>query len=200
MTGSRSTRWARVARGLVLSAASLFVASMSHVAAGGPAPGPLALVLSFAFSLVFCTAVVGRMLSLPRLVTAVAFSQLLLHLLFSLDSGGAPAMSMDHHGMMLTLPGPVASGGAVQIDAGMWVAHAIAAVLTVAAIRGGHLTARALRALARPFAALVRQMLAFGIPRRPAVGTPRTADIVLPLYSRPASGSLSRRGPPVPSF
>lgn len=200
MTGSRSTRWARVARGLGLSAASLFVASMSHVAAGGPAPGPLALVLSSAFSLVFCMVLVGRVLSLPRVVTAVAFSQLLLHLLFSLDASGGTRMSTEHHGMVMTLSAPVASSGAVEIDAGMWIAHAIAAVLTVAVIRGGHLTARAIRALAQPFLVLVRQLLTVGIPLRPAVRAHRCSRGLLPLHSRAWSGSLSRRGPPLLSF
>lgn len=200
MTGLRSTRAARVARGLLLAAASLFVASMSHVAAGGPPPGPLALVLSSAFSLVFCMVVVGRVLSLLRLVTAVAFSQLLLHLLFSLDAGGGTGMSTEHHGMMMTMSAPVLSTGAVEIDAGMWIAHAIAAVLTVAVIRGGHLTARAIRALAQPFLVLLRQLLPVGIPPRPAARAHRCSRDLLPLHSRAWSGSLSRRGPPVPSF
>lgn len=199
MGGSRSARWSHVGRGLLLSAASLFIASMSHVAAGGHAPGPLALVLSSSFSLVFCSAVVGRNLSLVRLVIAVAFSQLLLHMLFSLDAGGEAVTATAHHGVAWTLAAS-ASPTSPDTDAGMWVAHAVAGLLTVAAIRGGHVTARAVRSLARPFVALVRH-LSTSVIALPRVPRPASAAYDVPaLHTRVWKVSVSRRGPPVRSF
>lgn len=200
MAGPRSTRWARVARGAMLAAASLFVASMSHVAAGGHAPGPLALTLAGAFALVACTAVAGGSLSLLRLVAGVAVSQLLLHLLFSLDGGsGGSAAVAGHHGELIALS-PSASGMALETDPAMWIAHAIAGVLTVTLIRRGHLAVRALRALARPFRALLRRTQPVLPAPRAAVSGPRAPRRLPPPRSRAWAGPLSRRGPPLLSY
>jgi hypothetical protein len=185
----------------VLAAASLFVASMSHVAAGGHAPGPLALALASAFSLVVCTAVVGRMLTLPRLVLGVAFSQLMLHLLFSLDGGGGGAlMSSGHHGVAVARVIAPASGVLPPPDLGMWGSHAVAGLITVVLIRWGHLTVRAMRALARPFAARVRRVIFAPVALRTGVSAPHTAGDAVPPLSRPWTRSLSRRGPPLLSY
>jgi len=208
MTGSRSTRWLRVARGFVLAAASLFVASMSHVTAGGHAPGPLALTLASAFSLVACTAIVGRMLTLPRLILGVALSQLLLHVLFSLDGGlfsldggvSGALMSSGHHGVAVAQVSAPASGLLPPPDLGMWVSHAVAALITVALIRWGHLTVRAVRALAQPFVARVRRVLFTPVAPRTGVSAPYTARDAVPPLSRPWTRALSRRGPPLLSY
>jgi len=201
MTGSRSTRWLRVARGFVLAAASLFVASMSHVTAGGHAPGPLALTLASAFSLVACTAIVGRMLTLPRLILGVALSQLLLHFLFSLDGGVSGAlMSSGHHGVAVAQVSAPASGLLPPPDLGMWVSHAVAALITVALIRWGHLTVRAVRALAQPFVARVRRVLFTPVAPRTGVSAPYAARDAVPPLSRPWTRALSRRGPPLLSY
>jgi hypothetical protein len=200
MTGSRSTRWGRIARGAALSGASLFVASMSHVAAGGHAPGPLALSLAGAFSLIACTAIVGRALTLPRLVVGVALSQLLLHLLFSLDEGGGgPLASSGHHGVIL-VPTAGAAASALAPDVGMWVSHALAGLVTVALIRWSHLTARAVRSLARPFVARLRRALCVRVAPGAAASAPcPSRAAVLPPF-RPWARSLSRRGPPLASY
>ena len=151
-----ATRWARVARGWIIAVFSTFVAALSHTLGGGSAPGLLAVVLSLAFAGILCIGLAGRTLSLWRLGLSVALSQLIFHGLFSLGTpGGALATQSAgpyaggagaHQHQVVT--GLVSSTDAVTAvgapvhgmfahDAGMWIAHATAALLTIVALRHG---------------------------------------------------------------
>jgi hypothetical protein len=80
-------------------------------------------------------------MSLPRLAVSVGFSQFLFHGFFSLWS--SPAMSIDagHHSaggrMLMTVTSMPAPAPPMVTDPGMWLAHAIAAVITIAILRYG---------------------------------------------------------------
>lgn len=189
-----TTRWARVARGFVAAAFSLFVAAFSHILPGGNAPGVVALLACLILSTLVCIALSGKKLSLVRLSAAVAASQFLFHGVFSLSSA-APA-SLIHSGHVHEQV--IASGtmGAASIDGGMWLAHAGAAIITIVALRYGELAFWGLFAVARLwigtlFAALTAphpvDVPAVPAPREPAA-LPRR--LILPL------SLLRHRGPP----
>jgi len=215
MTNERSigTRWARVARGGVAAAISVFVALCSHLLAGGDAPGLPGILLCLAFAVMICIALTGRRLSTPKLAVAVTASQFLFHGVFGM-LGSAPTLpgsealasrsvGTGHSMHMGGLPIPsmlppgssaAAADSGMAMPAWMWVAHAIAGVLTVLALRFGERAFWRLVALARPF---VRMLLAFASPvvvHTPPASIP-TLDVLLP----PRLVVLSprrHRGPP----
>jgi hypothetical protein len=125
------SRAARTARGWLIGAVATAAAAVSHGVADGAAPSALALGGALVFAGVLGTFLVGRRASLPRLVAIVAGSQLAFHLVFSsLTPGTATAGS--HHGAPGVLEPALAHHGA---DPGMWVAHAVALLATVAFLR-----------------------------------------------------------------
>ncbi|TFC10377.1 hypothetical protein E3O19_15335 [Cryobacterium algoritolerans] len=60
----------------------MFVAALSHVVAGGAAPRPVRIALALAFSGMVTVAWAGKALSLLRSSVSVAFSQIVLHVVF----------------------------------------------------------------------------------------------------------------------
>jgi len=211
-----STRWARVVRGGIAAAVSVFVALCSHVLAGGDAPGLPGILLCLAFAGMICIGLAGRRLSTPKLAVAVGVSQFLFHGVFGM-LGSAPtspgtatfdsgATSVSGHSMhMGTMPMPglpmgslpsatAAADSGMAMPAWMWFAHGIAAILTVLALRFGERAFWQLVALARPW---VRMLVAFARPlaaHLPSVSIP-VPDAMLP----PRLVVLSpqrHRGPP----
>jgi hypothetical protein len=204
------SRGARVVRGLLASAVAIFVAALFHVAGGGAAPGVVPLVLSLAFASLASVALTARRLSLWRLTGAVSISQLLFHLLFGLGSGtatfssstgGTPGASAGlvhvHPGMQLVMTSGTMPAGHVGTAPSMWVAHIVAAAITVAALRFGeqsfwgllhrtrmHVARVAERLVATPIL-LTREPSAIPLPQ-----PVRMRDLGIPL------GRLRHRGPP----
>jgi hypothetical protein len=153
-------RWTRFVRGWLTAGFSVVVAAFSHVAGGGHEPGALGVVLALAFSVPLCIALSGA---------AAAGGH---HSPLVVTPGAVDALGADHHMLM--------AGGA------MWVAHAVAALVTVVGLRwGAHCLERlalvAGRRLARTARALSGAVVA-------APAGPR----LLPLVSSPA-----RRAPPL---
>jgi hypothetical protein len=184
------SRAARAARGWITGAFATVAAAVSHGVADGVAPSALAFGCALVFAGVAGTFLVGRRASLPRLVAVVAISQLAFHLLFSSLTPGV-ATAGAHHGAAGLLEPAVthhASGP------GMWVAHAIALLVTIAFLRRAEL---ALWGLLREAVATI------GVARMPAVearpSLPRVAAATAPRH--PASvvflTVLRDRGPPV---
>lgn len=165
------TRQARLVRGIVAAAVATFVAAFSHSVAAGEVPSTFSLAVSFALSVFVCVTLTGATLSLTRTVGAVAVSQAVFHTLFS--AVGAPAATITatdatHHALV-TVDAALASGH--HHVGWMWAAHALAAVVTVVALRFGEgawwglvATARlALSSIAR-WAAVATAAVA-GVPR-----------------------------------
>ena len=191
-----TTRAARAARGTVAAAVSLFVALCSHALAGGGMPGVAGIALCAAFATLVCIALTGRSLSLPRLAASVVASQFAFHALFSEFAAGTgpvvPAMDGMHGMAVHATAQPMAH---TAMPAWMWLAHAAAALLTIAALRFGE---RAFWAVVTLVAPRALRMLVPTVtpPARPA--PPRSPALVIP---RLAPLSIMRhRGPPVPSF
>lgn len=143
MTG----RGVRLLRGLVAAGVATFLAASSHVLAGGPPPDAAIALLSLALSGLVCTALAGRSLSLWRLSAAVVLSQAVFHGLFSLGTSPhspvAAGSSSGHsgHSAHIMLDPATAMDGMDHSSPVMWVGHAIAAVLTIAALRHGEVAA-----------------------------------------------------------
>ena len=201
-------RWTRFARGWLTAGFSVVVAAFSHVAGGGAEPGALGVVLALAFAVPLCIALTGRRASLLRLAVSVAASQLAFHLLFSLGGGvgsGASSAGGHHSPLVVTAAPPdllAAPGGHHMAMVGglMWVAHVVAALVTVVGLRWGAHCLERLAVVAVHGLARVRRVLVGAVPTvsagprlRPVVAVPgRRAPPLRAIGARPL------RGPPLP--
>lgn len=202
-----SARSARTLRGVVAAAFSTFVALLSHVAGGGSMPGILGVVVPLVFSTLVCVLLAGRRLSIVRLSLSVAVSQVLFHTLFVLGAAqgvSSTAMPSGHlsHGSTVTLDAssmPMMHNG--HAGAGMWFAHLVAGLVTIAALHRAETllsTAGAIKEFV--LARLVPAVLtALASPVLPARVLPRSdAPTLRPLGVFPETTAL--RGPPALSF
>jgi len=206
-----AARAQRLARGWTVGLVATTVAAVSHSLAGGYRPGALSFGAALVFAGMLGTAVIARRPSLPRLVVAVGVSQLAFHLLFStLGSGEAVSGSASGSGSgMAGMPhmeaspvtAPLAASAHDHLaDPGMWIAHTVAAVLTVLFLRRGELAvwtmvARLGRVLATRLTVVLVPLASGGAPRIPAWPS---------IERRPAErllvASSLRRGPPLLAF
>lgn len=193
-----SERQQRALRGVTAAALAVFVAAWFHVAVGGAAPTPLALIASFILASPACVLLAGRRSRLWRSISSVVLSQFAFHTLFGLGQPSAVRFSGDTEmvgmpGMTLHVAG--GSGAAAGFTtAAMWGAHLAAAALTIVAIRFGERALHSMLELAARF--LVRALrLVTGRPLpRPHAST---NDFLSPLQLRRlVSGSVRHRGPP----
>lgn len=202
-----ATRAERFARGWLTAGVSTLVAAFSHVAGGGMQPGVLGVVLALAVAVPVSIALAGKHLSTARLTVAVALSQVAFHLLFSLGAEGGVGASAEggHHSALVisTVADGSASGavGGAMVMGGptMWLAHALAAVITIVALRRGEGAAWVLVLLAVCGVTVARLLTAGHRPEVPVLRRPPTPTGVRPrppgqrhLTARP------RRGPPCP--
>ncbi|WEO76963.1 hypothetical protein BJQ94_16650 [Cryobacterium sp. SO2] len=205
-----TTRWARFARGWIVAGFSTFVAALSHTLGGGAVPGPLAVVVSLAFAGIVSIALSGRTLSTWRLTVAVLLSQLIFHGLFSFGGANgrlaASEATAGHlHGTGQSVMLMPATGTADTMAAGdhglmMTLAHVLAAVVTVVALRHGERAFWGLFATASvALTALVRALVLTPIPSIPrsipALSAARPPRDLLVLLS-----PMRHRGPPVRVF
>ena len=194
-----STRLSRVTRGFFAAVVSTLVAAGSHTLAGGTAPGTVALVLGLATAAIVCIALTGKQLSIPRLAVAVSLSQYAFHSLFSSmgDFAAAATHAQGHvHGVAVL----GADTAAHHTSAIMWVGHAIAAVLTIAALGYGERAYRSLRAIA---ARVIRSLVPTGplpIEARPGARSAPASRPFAPSFFDIHSSSLRYRGPPAAVF
>jgi hypothetical protein len=145
-----STRGARVLRGLIVALVALLVAAVAHIAGGGQI-GAVGFSLAFAFSALASIALAGRSVSRIRVAIAVLFSQGIFHLLFGIGADHKIATLPSSSGMLMSGMGdPGAAAGLAHTlpasypsmpDNGwMWVAHGLAAMLTIVALVKGERT------------------------------------------------------------
>ena len=139
-----ATRWARVVRGLTAATLATFVAALFHVAGGGTPPSVLAITLSLTFSGLAALALTGRRASTWRLAASVVISQTVFHALFSLGSRGTRFVAADgmahlHAGshLVATAGQQMHGNGVIPDSPVMWLSHASAALVTIAALRFG---------------------------------------------------------------
>ncbi|TFD79454.1 hypothetical protein [Cryobacterium fucosi] len=213
-----TTRWARFARGWITAGFSTFVAALSHTLGGGSGPGLLPVALSLAFAGIVCIGLAGRTLSLGRVSLSVLASQLIFHGLFSLGGSGGSigtaATGAPHDHQMVAgllggaLLGPAGAGrsdsaatpgamsGGPAGGMGMWLAHLVAAAVTILALRVGE---RAFWGLLENARLVIRALFAHHClapsPRSPR-RTVTTARVLTPRDPAVLLSSMRRRGPP----
>lgn len=193
----RPSRRIPLLRGLVGATVATFVALLSHVGVGGDLPGALGIAVPWMLSLMISTLLAGRRLSVTRLSIAVALSQALFHVLFVLGSitprgGLAPHV---HGNAVITLE----SGTVLLPDsAGMWLAHVVAAAVTVLALHRGERIVRALASVASDVALWVSRAVRVVVFARPLeLGGQRWSVASETLPRDPHRAVLRRRGPPL---
>ncbi len=191
-----TTRWARVARGFVAAAVSLFAAAAFHIIVGGTIPTVLAIACCLVASTFVCVGLSGKKLSLPKLSAAVGVSQFLFHSVFSMWTA-QPAIGMSvghmHDQLLVFLP---QAGSAVSADPDMWLAHGLAAAVTIAALRHGEAAFWGLLVTARLWLGTIVAKVVLVLPARtshleaPVLRVELTRELLLLL------SSLQHRGPP----
>lgn len=202
-----TTRWARFARGWIVAAFSTFVAALSHTVGGGAAPGLLAVVVSLAFAGIVSIALAGRSLSTWRLTVAVLVSQLIFHGLFSFGGSGgrlsATDASINHaHAAGQSVQLMPAAGSVDAMSAGdhglmMALAHIVAAVVTVVALRFGERAFWGLFTTATvALTALVKVIVLTPIPNIPR-SIPALSTFLPPRDLLVLLSPMRHRGPPV---
>lgn len=198
-----SARIRLVARGALAAVVSTFVALLSHVAGGGTVPAVAGIAVPLVLSVAVCTLLARLRFSTLGLVLSVGASQLLFHVLFVLGAssgvalGGSDAHS---HGMadsvvLLGTASPLHPHGD---GVTMWIAHGVAATLTVIALCRGEKALAHLRTVGR--IAITRLLGAIRV--RP-IAAPATVSIVgtVSAVARRVQlihlDALPRRGPPL---
>jgi hypothetical protein len=183
------TRAARVARGCLAAGFATFVAAFSHTVAGGTAPSAFGVLACLVLASAASVLLAGRTLSLWRLAASVALSQALFHGLFS--TLGTPVAVEHVHGAMPSTDAP-----ALDERSEMLLAHLVAGVLTLVALRFGE---RAFWGLAATAHLLIRRLLPVFVPTRPVLRRPAPAVRVAAPRTVLLRSTLRRRGPPVGS-
>jgi hypothetical protein len=202
-----TTRWARFARGWIVAAFSTFVAALSHTVGGGAVPGLLAVVVSLAFAGIVSIALAGRSLSTWRLTVAVLVSQLIFHGLFSFGGSGgrlaATDASITHaHAagqsvQLMPVAGPSEAMSAGDHGLMMTLAHIVAAVVTVVALRYGERAFWGLFTTATvALTALVKVIVLTPIPNIPR-SIPALSTFLPPRDLLVLLSPMRHRGPPV---
>lgn len=195
-----STRSARVARGLIAAGFATFVAALFHVAGGGLPPSAVALTLSLMFSGLGCIVLAGKRSTLWRSASSVALSQFLFHALFSLSpsahfTGATGHLHPGSHLTMVMDGAPAMPMPAMSLSGSwMWLAHAAAALLTLAALRYGE---RVFVAVSEFTAFSLRRLLAAVAVVDVPVAQARVETVPVILPDRTVVlGRLRHRGPP----
>lgn len=196
-------RATQLARGATTAAIALFLAAFSHGIAAGEAPGGVGLVFAALVALAASVAFVGRRVTPIRVALAVIVSQGAFHLLFGLGAGGGDLVvsGTGHHQVVTVVEGTApASAHAAHSDVVMLIAHALAAVLTIAYLLAAE--AAVWRALMRSTRRLVSRLTG-AIPTPVVVTVSLSAFDATPVLprSRLFDSGLHSRGPPVlPAF
>lgn len=204
-----TSRQSRAVRGLLAASFATLGAFLSHLSAGGPMPGWLGFAVPWVLSVLVCTGLAGRRLSLARLALGVGASQLMFHALFVLGTAPPGPTTPAPHLHTASAMASAAAGAAgtmpdalMPSDSSMWLWHGVAAVATIAVFHRGERTLARLRELAVQVVEWARHRLDTGapvvLPLRPA-GPSIVARREPRLLPRPQRCSVQRRGPPAPS-
>jgi hypothetical protein len=188
-------RRTRVARGVLAAAVSTFAAAFSHGVASGDAPSAVALAVASVLAVAVCIALAGRARPL-RLALAVVGSQAAFHALFAaLAATSGTATQAGHHGVVV-LTADAVTHVHETADVAMWLGHAAAAIVTIAALQHGE---RVLLAFGATLELAIRSLItAIGaVPvATPAAHVPGWLPI-LQGQTALLPFSANRRGPPL---
>lgn len=178
----------RLVRGISAAALATWVALFFHLAAGGQTPAAAGVIIPFVLAACACVALAGWRLDSVRLSLSVAVSQLLFHGLFVLGTPTGTTGGAHSHGHAPALAGDTGSHAAhaVHTSPAMGLAHACAALVTIAALAWGE---HALRRLVASVTSLA-SALGLRLPRPAAVTPP--SPLSRPVW--PALATLTDLG------
>lgn len=183
----------RLARGSIAAALSTWVALAFHLLGGGELPAIAGVVIPFVLSWCACVGLAAWRGHALRVSASVLVSQGLFHLLFTLGASGR--VEGGHHGSPVSLGSTESAAGAPWSH--MWLAHLLAAAITVLALRSGE---QALTRLSRALVDGARRLCAVPVLEGVAI-LPRGGSVPDAVDVRPGLGrfhrDISRRGPPV---
>jgi len=197
-------RAARTLRGLGAGTTATAVAAVSHGLAGGTFPGLAGIALALVFSAIVSIVLVGRRLPVLRLAASIVLSQLAFHLVFStLGNAAEVVVTNGHHGAVTVTGSETVAGTATVTGTEivshasplMWLAHGIAAALTVLALVYGERAIDGLHEVGRMLLARVLRPIAVARP----TSLPRVTRPPLTLVARKARELIAAcglRGPP----
>lgn len=194
----------RARRGAVVGLLAGAVALGAHLSGGGPLPHPAGLALAAALCALVGALAAGVRRDLPRAVVLVGAAQGLLHGLFLLFApAGGPASATvggAHHAASVPdVTSTALATASEHAHAGMWGAHALAALITIVLLFQGERLARALLGVAGTLARRVVRRLAEPF-RGPAPLRPHarhtTALLTTSLPESLAAAVRPLRGPP----
>ncbi|PFG34925.1 hypothetical protein [Sanguibacter antarcticus] len=205
------SRASRATHGFVAAAFSTFVALLSHVLAGGTVPGILGIAVPLLLATSACVALAGLRRSWLRLTGSVALSQILFHTLFVLGTTGTAQVVGDgglHAGhdaqsALVVLSSTTGSMAHAGHSAGwMWLAHALAGVVTIVVLqRGEAVLSRLTRLSSRVAAFLLPPVVRVAaLPAHPRTALASAAGTWVPVALPVMSSGVVRRGPPVLSL
>ena len=191
-----NSRAARSLRGLGAGTAATMVAAVSHGLAGGTFPGLAGIALALVFSAAVSIALVGLRMPVLRLAASIVLSQLAFHVVFSTLGNAGEVHSAGHHGAVSVVDSGL-SGAAIVTHASpfMWLAHGIAAVLTLLALVLGERAIVGLRDTARMLLARVLTPASLARPMTlPRAARPQLTPV--PRAARELVAACGLRGPP----
>lgn len=172
---------ARVARGLVMSATCLLLASTAHVAAGGGAPVHAGFFLVAGLLSVACVGLADRQRSPGEIAALLLFTQPLLHIVLTLAEQHDPAGALT--------PGPP-----------MLFAHAAAAIVLTVLLAGVESVVWSMASLsATVLLTRARQLLRLPAPASVAPSPGRRIEHIQSPHVVQLVRSTPRRGPPAPA-
>lgn len=211
-------RHRRLTRGVLSACFALFMGLCFHLLGGGQLPpAPITLLLPLALAILVCTLLAGTRKSLLRLTAGVAPSQLAFHAFLSAAEQAPyhPAHitvgALPHHAGQHSVPLVHAASphlhmprhealSLLSADTQMFLAHALATVITVAAFYRYELVLEKLgTCLTYLWARLVialRVLIPLGYPRTSALCTVHLPQVLPAITLTP----LLLRGPPLLSF
>jgi hypothetical protein len=197
-----ATRWGRVLRGLIAATTAVFVAAFAHVVAGGSVPDLGGLAIAFAFAALASIALAGRTVSRVRVGISVVLSQGVFHVLFDLTGPTQISHATHTMGMNMGDTMPTVTTSPLMLgDGWMWLAHGLAAAITIVALAWGERAFWGLLESAR--LALTLALRIAGIRAESARPTGVRASYAWTLAAMPAvclDAGLWRRGPPAASI
>lgn len=201
-TADLSHRTVRTVRAVLASSVATLVALVSHLAAGGPVP-PLLLVAAVCV-LAWLPAVllIGRRSSPIRQAVVIALSEGLLHVTFTLGAAapppgavlGADAVTVSMPGM--GTPTVAEAMPPMSTSPAMWLAHAVAAALTMIAWSRGEAAFWTIVRLAHRLALAVLPALLPAPFAAPPASTCSRPEGSPSFHLRRVLSAHARRGPP----